>query len=123
MAMTCRCLGLLTSSGQRDFRMVFRCWSEIYSAEQNMRQLRPRQGQMACRCPGSIDQQRQSHHFHYFPCMIPDIRADYNAAFTPERYQAFLNDLYAQFDHIPGFRIAETPVFIPAELREKIFEA
>lgn len=55
--------------------------------------------------------------------MIPQIRQHYNAQFTQERYEAFLQDLYSQFDHIPGFRIAETPVFIPAALREQIFEA
>ena len=55
--------------------------------------------------------------------MIPDVRAHYNAQFTQERYQHFLEDLYRQFDHVPGFRIAETPVFIPAALKHKIFEA
>ncbi len=55
--------------------------------------------------------------------MIPEIRKHYNEHFTQERYQAFLKDLYNQFDHIPGFRIAETPVFIPSDLKEKIFEA
>ena len=55
--------------------------------------------------------------------MIPEMRASYNEAFTQARYEAFLTDLYSQFDHIPGFRIAETPVFIPAALKEKIFEA
>lgn len=55
--------------------------------------------------------------------MIQDLRTRYNAAFTEERYQNFLQDIYSRFHHIPGFRIAETPVFIPAHLREKIFEA
>jgi len=55
--------------------------------------------------------------------MIPEIRAKYNRSFSQETYQAFLNDLYAQFNHVPGFRIAETPVFIPRQLREKMFEA
>ncbi len=55
--------------------------------------------------------------------MIPEIRQRYNAQFTEERYQAFLKDLHSQFDHIPGFRIAETPVFIPRSLKDKIFEA
>ena len=55
--------------------------------------------------------------------MIPEIRTAYNAAFTPAKYEAFLQDLHAQFNHIPGFRIAETPVFIPRSIREKIFEA
>jgi hypothetical protein len=55
--------------------------------------------------------------------MIPDIRERYNAHFTEERYQAFLQDVYDQFDHKPGFRIAETPVFVPKELKDKIFLA
>jgi hypothetical protein len=55
--------------------------------------------------------------------MIPEIRSAYNQAFTQSTYQTFLEDLYAQFNHVPGFRIAETPVFIPRSLKEKIFEA
>lgn len=55
--------------------------------------------------------------------MIPEVRQQYNAQFTQQRYEDFLQDLYRQFDHVPGFRIAETPVFIPAALRTKIFEA
>ena len=55
--------------------------------------------------------------------MIPAIRDHYNRQFTRQRYQTFLNDLYYQFNHVPGFRIAETPVFIPGELKQKIFDA
>jgi hypothetical protein len=55
--------------------------------------------------------------------MIPEIRQRYNAQFTEEKYQAFLQDVYDQFNHTPGFRIAESPVFIPKDLKEKIFEA
>ncbi len=55
--------------------------------------------------------------------MIPDIRQQYNDQFTRERYQHFLDDLHSQFNHVPGFRIAETPVFIPATIREQLFEA
>ena len=55
--------------------------------------------------------------------MIPEIRQRYNEQFTQERYQAFLEDLHNHFDHTPGFRIAETPVFIPAALKDKIFDA
>lgn len=55
--------------------------------------------------------------------MIPDIRENYNLQFTQQKYEAFLQDLHQQFDHTPGFRIAETPVFIPAYLKEKIFDA
>jgi hypothetical protein len=55
--------------------------------------------------------------------MIPDIRARYNRTFKEETYQTFLQDLHHTFDHVPGFRIAETPVFIPRQLKDKIFEA
>ncbi len=55
--------------------------------------------------------------------MIPSIRNRYNAAFTQEKYQAFLQDIYQTYDHIPPFRISETPVFIPKDLRAKLEEA
>jgi hypothetical protein len=55
--------------------------------------------------------------------MIPEIRDRYNKNFNQDRYQTFLQDLYSQFNHVPGFRIAETPVFIPATLSDQIFSA
>ena len=55
--------------------------------------------------------------------MIPEIRDRYNSQFTQEKYLTFLDDLHRQFNHVPGFRIAESPVFIPKGLKEKIFEA
>ncbi len=55
--------------------------------------------------------------------MIASIREQYNKHFSQAKYQAFLADLHSQFNHVPGFRIAETPVFIPAELSDQIFEA
>lgn len=55
--------------------------------------------------------------------MIPEIRQQFNEQFTQERYQHFLDDLHSQFNHVPGFRVAESPVFIPAYLKDKIFEA
>lgn len=55
--------------------------------------------------------------------MIPSIRKSFNDAFTEERYQAFLQDLYQQFGHEIEFRIAETPVFIPKALGQKLFDA
>ncbi len=55
--------------------------------------------------------------------MIQPIRQAYNAAFTPERYQLFLEGI----DHeVPGqldFRLAETPVFVPKVLTEKLLQA
>lgn len=55
--------------------------------------------------------------------MIPELRARYNQAFSPERYQEML---YTIDQELPGqleFRLAETPIFVPAALREKLVEA
>lgn len=55
--------------------------------------------------------------------MIQSVRHEYNAAFSPERYQAFLDaiehDLPGQLD----FRVAETPVFVPKQLTDKLRQA
>ncbi|GAB3845710.1 hypothetical protein GCM10028822_04580 [Hymenobacter terrigena] len=55
--------------------------------------------------------------------MIPEHRLRYNAAFTPEKYQGMLADIEQQFPGKLDFRVAETPVFIPADLRDKLIAA
>lgn len=57
--------------------------------------------------------------------MIRDVRAAYNAAFTEEKYQAFLADLNEQFGEgrTIVFRVAETPVFVPAALTARLKQA
>jgi hypothetical protein len=55
--------------------------------------------------------------------MISSLRSSFNQAFTEEKYQAFLQDLYLHFGHEIEFRIAETPVFIPYDLRTKLLDA
>lgn len=55
--------------------------------------------------------------------MIPEHRHRYNAAFTPEKYQEMLADIDQQFPRQLDFRVAETPVFIPADLRDKLIAA
>lgn len=55
--------------------------------------------------------------------MVPEIRQTYNRNFTSERYQRMLDDIAGQYNHRPPFRIAETPVFVSAPLRDKLFEA
>nr|HMU02046.1 hypothetical protein [Saprospiraceae bacterium] len=55
--------------------------------------------------------------------MIPSIRAQYNQNFTQEKYQAFLDGLTAQYNKKPLFRVAETPLFIPRILKERLLEA
>ena len=55
--------------------------------------------------------------------MIPALRQQFNAAFSPARYQQMLaaidQDLPGQLD----FRVAETPIFVPAILRDKLLAA
>ena len=55
--------------------------------------------------------------------MIPEHRQTYNAAFSPAKYQEMLADIEQQFPGQLDFRLAETPVFIPAELRDKLIAA
>ena len=55
--------------------------------------------------------------------MIPEHRQTYNAAFSPARYQQMLADIDRQLPGQLEFRLAETPVFIPALLRDKLIAA
>ncbi len=55
--------------------------------------------------------------------MIPSLREKFNAEFSKEKYETFLKDIENDFDYAPTFRIAETPFFIPDELKGKILEA
>lgn len=55
--------------------------------------------------------------------MIESFRARFNAAFSIEKYHAFLDDIASDFDYKPTFRIAETPFFIPKNLSTQILEA
>jgi len=55
--------------------------------------------------------------------MIKHIRQTYNQDFTAEKYQAFLKDIEQEHNHVPSFRIAETPIFIPKSLKNRIVEA
>ena len=55
--------------------------------------------------------------------MIPEIRKAYNSLFTDEKYKAFLSSIYNAYEHIPPFRISETPIFIPKDLKFKLLNA
>lgn len=55
--------------------------------------------------------------------MIPEYRRVYNQAFTPEHYQAMLRTFERELPGQLDFRIAETPVFVPAALRDKLMQA
>lgn len=55
--------------------------------------------------------------------MQPDIRKQYNASFSQEKYKNFLADLNSTTSKPVEFRVAETPVFVPKYLKEKLIEA
>ncbi len=54
--------------------------------------------------------------------MIPPQRQKYNQQFTTEKYQAFLTQLGKGYPEIP-FRVAETPIFVPRALKDKLIAA
>ncbi|MEO1434046.1 MAG: hypothetical protein AAFV80_00825 [Bacteroidota bacterium] len=55
--------------------------------------------------------------------MVPSIREQFNANFSEARYQHMLEHLAAQYQETPAFKVAETPVFVPKTLKEKLIEA
>jgi len=55
--------------------------------------------------------------------MIPAIRERYNAEFSEEKYQRFLEDLNNEAGYHIEFRIAESPLFVPKDFSGKIFDA
>ncbi len=52
--------------------------------------------------------------------MNPELRRLYNAAYKPELYRNYVNRLETWLDVKIPFRIAETPFFIPKDLRKKL---
>jgi hypothetical protein len=55
--------------------------------------------------------------------MVPDLRLHFNQNFSVESYKAFLSKLNKQYDyHIP-FRVAESPLFIPTVLKNRLVDA
>jgi len=55
--------------------------------------------------------------------MDPSARKIFNAGFTPEKYKTFLADLNTGFRNPVAFRVAETPVFLTADFRDKLISA
>jgi len=55
--------------------------------------------------------------------MQPYVRREYNRLITQERYQAFKESKAKAANHVPPFRIAETPVFIPKSLKLLLAQA
>ncbi len=55
--------------------------------------------------------------------MVPALRQAFNAAFTTEKYAAFLEDLDSRHPGAIEFRVAETPVFISKAFTAKVIDA
>jgi hypothetical protein len=55
--------------------------------------------------------------------VIPHYRNLFNDSFTEEKYRIFLEDLNAKHPGAIEFRVAETPVFVPDDFREKMISA
>ena len=54
--------------------------------------------------------------------MIPALREEFNRNYTPEKYQAFLRSLNRVSGTQIGFRISETPCFVPYALIDQMSE-
>jgi len=55
--------------------------------------------------------------------MVPELRDAFNAEFTREKYEAFLNGLDQLHPGAIEFRVAETPVFVPKIFGKKMIDA
>jgi hypothetical protein len=55
--------------------------------------------------------------------MVPEIRRAYNAGFTQERYDRMLHNLERDAGCAPGFRVAETPIFLSGRLTRELIQA
>jgi hypothetical protein len=54
--------------------------------------------------------------------MIPKFRTLFNDHFTLEKYKEFQDDIAADFNYMPTFRMAETPFFISNALKAQLIE-
>ncbi len=55
--------------------------------------------------------------------MIKQLRRRYNDNFTNEAYRAMLDWLGGQYNHQPKFHVAESPIFLPREVKNRVFQA
>ena len=55
--------------------------------------------------------------------MINELRQAFNAAFTPEKYEAYMAKIEALHPGALDFRNAETPVFVPKDFKNKMLDA
>lgn len=55
--------------------------------------------------------------------MIPEIRTNINAEYTESKYNDFVHELNSTYKYPTDFRAAETPIFLPRELRNHLVAA
>jgi hypothetical protein len=55
--------------------------------------------------------------------MVPAIRSVYNDTFTQAKYAAYLDELHSKHPGAIEFRVAETPIFIDRNFKNKILDA
>jgi hypothetical protein len=55
--------------------------------------------------------------------MIPELRKKFNSEFSEARYNKFIKDLESVFGYKIEFRIAETPIFLPEDLKNELIQA
>jgi hypothetical protein len=55
--------------------------------------------------------------------MHQQARETYNQYFTEDKYQQFLKEIESDYPGKLDFRVAETPVFVPKDLKNKLIEA
>jgi len=54
--------------------------------------------------------------------MHKEARQHYNATFSPEKYQAFLDTVNTAFGEACTFRVSETPIFVPQSLKSQLLQ-
>jgi len=55
--------------------------------------------------------------------MIPELRSRFNSTFSEETYNKVVDSITEKYNYRPTFKIAETPVFIGKELKDKLIQA
>lgn len=55
--------------------------------------------------------------------MVPALRKAFNEAFTRQHYEQFLTDLNSRYPGAIEFRVAETPIFVPADFAALLSQA
>ena len=55
--------------------------------------------------------------------MIPELRKQFNTAFTPEKYAVYMQKVESLSPNNLDFRNAETPIFIPKDFKNKMLAA